>query len=145
MMSTEAGVQNSKCYQQMRGAGLSYTDAFFFQNAKNLVTFSPPVHTEIMTMIMKTQIDNPWLIDLKMQLCNPGLSHNLCSMIVEKFSIFESLNLILVTSSNKDHMSCCYTMTTFKNVCLYDTEIIYDLMLEEYMKLGKCKLDRPHK
>ena len=27
---------------------------------------------------------------------------------MEKFSMFESLNLILVTSSNKDQMSCCY-------------------------------------
>ena len=60
--------------------------------------------------------------------------------------MFESLNLVLLTSSNKDQMSCCNTVTySFKNVGLYDTEIIYDVMLEGHMKLGKCKLHKPHK
>ena len=43
MMSTEADFQNSKCYQQMRGAGLSYTD-FSFQIQQSCYIFTSSPH-----------------------------------------------------------------------------------------------------
>ena len=55
MMSTEADFQNLKCYQQMRGLGLSYTDPFSFQNATILLRFHLQ-STRKLNMIMKMQI-----------------------------------------------------------------------------------------
>ena len=44
MMSVKTDFQNSKCYQQMRGAGFGYTDAFSFKMQQSCYIFTSSPH-----------------------------------------------------------------------------------------------------